>query len=112
LHEIFLGGEANLVSINSASSRFFWFAALPCGWHISHVRTPNNTNSVSRLCATKLSLTLVFIGFLENENKIPKRPQKIICLVSDLSAQHVFRMSRHWVPLQRSCFRYFGSHIS
>jgi hypothetical protein len=23
LHEIFLGGEANLVSINSASSRFF-----------------------------------------------------------------------------------------
>jgi hypothetical protein len=64
LHEIFLGGEGNLVSINSASSRFSWFAALPCGRHISHVRTPNNANSVSRLCATKLYPTLVFIGFL------------------------------------------------
>jgi hypothetical protein len=72
LHEIFLGGEANLVSINSASSKFSWFATLPCGRHISHVRTPNNANSVYRLCATKLSQPLVFIGFLRNEDKIPK----------------------------------------
>jgi hypothetical protein len=34
--------------------------------------TPNNANSVSRLCATKLSPTLVFIGFLRNEDTIPK----------------------------------------
>jgi hypothetical protein len=65
-------GRRNLVSINSASSRFLWFAALPCGRHISHVRTPNNANLVSRLCVTKLSPTLVFIGLLGNEDKIPK----------------------------------------
>jgi hypothetical protein len=64
LHEIFFGREGNLVSINSASSIFSWFAALSCGRKISHVRTPNNANSVSRLCATKLYPTLVFIGFL------------------------------------------------
>jgi hypothetical protein len=46
LHEIFLGREGNLVSIKSASSRFSWFAALPCRHHISHVWTPNNENSV------------------------------------------------------------------
>jgi hypothetical protein len=68
------------------SSRFSWFAALPCQHHISHVRTPNNANSVSRLCAMKLSQTLVFIGFLGNKYKIPKQPRKIICLISDLSA--------------------------
>jgi hypothetical protein len=72
LQEIFLGREANLVSINSASSRFSWFAALPCRHHISHVRTPNNAYSVSRLYATKLSSTVVFIAFLENEDNIPK----------------------------------------
>ena len=72
LHEIFLGREANLVSIKSASSRFSCFAALPCRCHISYVRTLNNANSVSRLCATKLSPTLVFIAFLGNEDKIPK----------------------------------------
>jgi hypothetical protein len=44
LHEILLGREANLVSIKSA--RFSWFAVLPCQRHISHVRTPNNANSV------------------------------------------------------------------
>jgi hypothetical protein len=72
LHEIRLGREANLVSIKSALSRFSWFTALPCRCHISHVRTPNNANSVSRLCATKLTSTLVFISFLGNEDKISK----------------------------------------
>ena len=72
LHEIFLGREANLVSIKSASSRFSCFAALPCRCHISYVQTLNNANSVSRLCATKVSPTLVFIAFLGNEDKIPK----------------------------------------
>jgi hypothetical protein len=70
LHEILLGREANLDSIKSASSRFPWFAALPCRHHIAHVRTPNNANSMSRLCATKLYSTLVFIYFLGNEDKI------------------------------------------
>jgi hypothetical protein len=55
-HEILLESEANSVFIKSASSRFSWFAALPCRHHISQVRTPNNANSVSRLCATKLSI--------------------------------------------------------
>jgi hypothetical protein len=64
--------EAKLVSIKSASSRFSWFAVLPYRCHISHVRTPNNANSVSRLCATKLSSTLVFVSFLGNEDKISK----------------------------------------
>jgi hypothetical protein len=91
LHEIVLRREGNLVSIKSASSRFSWFAALPCQHHISHVRTPNNANSVSILCATRLSTTLVFIGFLGNEYKIPKQTRKIICLISDLSTQLAFR---------------------
>jgi hypothetical protein len=91
LHKIFLRREGNLVSIKSALSRFSWFAALPFRNHISHVRTPNNANSVSRLCATKLSPTLVFIGFLGNEDKSPKQPRKIICLISDMSAQLAFR---------------------
>jgi hypothetical protein len=64
LHEILLGREANLVSIK--------FAVLSCQRHISHVWTPNNANSVSRLCATKLSSTLVFISFLRTEDKIFK----------------------------------------
>jgi hypothetical protein len=34
--------------------------------------------------------SLVFIRFVGNEDKFPKRPRKIICLVSDLSAQQVF----------------------
>jgi hypothetical protein len=34
---------------------------------------------------------LVFIGFLGNEDKIPKQPRKIICLISDLSVQLPFR---------------------
>jgi hypothetical protein len=72
LHEILLGREANLVSIKPASSRFSWFTALPYRRHISHVRTPNKANSVPRLCATKLFSTLVFISFLENEDKISK----------------------------------------
>jgi hypothetical protein len=76
LHEILLRREANLVYIKSASSRFSRFAALPCRHHISHVRTPNNANSVSRLCATKLSSSLVFISFLGNEDKISKSALK------------------------------------
>jgi hypothetical protein len=72
LHEIFLGREGNLVSIKSASSRFSWFAALLCRHHISHVRTPNNANLVSWLYVTKFPPTLVFIAFLENEDKISK----------------------------------------
>jgi hypothetical protein len=71
-HEIFLRREGNLVSIKSVSSRFSWFVALSCRRHISHVRTPNNANSVSRLCAMKLSSTLVYISFLGNEDKISK----------------------------------------
>jgi hypothetical protein len=70
LHEILLRREANLVSIKSA--RFSWFAVLPCQGHISHVRTPNNANSVSKLCAMKLSSTLVLISFLKKEDKISK----------------------------------------
>jgi hypothetical protein len=70
LHEILLGREANLVFIKSASSRFSWFAALLCRCHISHVRTLNNAHWVSRLCATKLSSTLVLISFIGNEDKI------------------------------------------
>jgi hypothetical protein len=91
LHKILLGREANSVSIKSASSRFSWFAAHPCRCHISHIRTPNNANSVSRLCATKLSPTLVFIGYTENEDKIPKEHQKIIFLILDLSVQLAFQ---------------------
>jgi len=72
LHEIFLWTEANLVSIKSASPRFSCFAVLPCRCHISYVRTLNNANSVSILCAMKLYPTLVFITFLRNEDKIPK----------------------------------------
>ena len=72
LHEIFLGREANLVSIKSASSRFSCFAALPCRRHISYVWTLNNANSVSILRATKLSPNLVFIALLGNKDKIPK----------------------------------------
>jgi hypothetical protein len=71
-HEIFLEREANLVSIKSASPRYSCFAALPFRRHISHVQTPNNANSVSKLCGTKLSSTLVFIGFLGDEDKTPK----------------------------------------
>jgi hypothetical protein len=91
LHKIFLERETNLVSIKSASPRISWFAALPSRRHISHVRTPNNANLVSKLCGMKLSPTLVFIEFLGNEDKIPKQPWKIICLISDLSAQLAFR---------------------
>jgi hypothetical protein len=98
LHEILLGREANLVSIKSALSSFPWFAALPCRRHISHVWTPNNANLVSKLCATKLSSTLVFIAFLGNEDKIPKQSRKIICLISDLSAQLAFRGSYLLAP--------------
>jgi hypothetical protein len=72
LHEIFLGREGNLVSIKSASSRFSWFIALPCRHHISHVRTPNNGNSVSWLYGIKFPPTLVFISFFGNEGKISK----------------------------------------
>jgi hypothetical protein len=72
LHEIFLGREGNLVSIKSGSSRFSLFTVLPCRHHISHVRTPNNTNSVSWLYGMKFPQSLVFIAFLGNENKISK----------------------------------------
>ena len=72
LAEILLWKEANLVSINSTSSRLSLFAAFPSGCHILLFRTPNNANSVSKLCGTKLSTTLVFIAFLGNEDKIPK----------------------------------------
>jgi hypothetical protein len=72
LHEIFLGREANLVSIKSASSRLSSFVVLPCRCHISHVRTPSNANSVSWLYGTKFPPTLVFIAFLGNEDNISK----------------------------------------
>jgi hypothetical protein len=72
LHEIFLEREGNLVSIKSASTRFSCFATLPCWRHISHIRTPNNANSLSKLCGPKLSSTLVSIRYLGNEDKIPK----------------------------------------
>jgi hypothetical protein len=72
LHEIFLGREGNLVSIKSASSRLSCFVALPCQHYISHVRTPNNANSVSWLYGTEFPPTLVFITFLGNEYKISK----------------------------------------
>jgi hypothetical protein len=72
LHKILLGSEANLVSIKSGSSRFSCYTTHPCQCHTSHARISNNANSVSRLCGTKLSSTLVFIAFLGNENKIPK----------------------------------------
>jgi hypothetical protein len=99
LYEIFLGREVNLVSIKSASSRFTWFVALPCRHHISHVRTPNNANSVSRLCATKLSLTLVIIGFLRNEDKIPKTASKDNLSYFGLTAQQWFRGPYLLAPL-------------
>jgi hypothetical protein len=89
LHEILLGREANLVSIKSV--RFSWFAVLPCQCHISHVRTPNNANSVSRLCATKLSSTLVFISFLKTKIRSPNRPWKIICSDFGLTSHQGFR---------------------
>jgi hypothetical protein len=72
LHKIFLGREGNLVSIKSASCRLSYFVAMPCQWHISHIRTPNNENSVSWLYGTKFPPTLVFIAFLGNEDKISK----------------------------------------
>jgi hypothetical protein len=81
-----LESEENLVFIKSASSIFFCFAPLPWQCYISRVRSANNANSVSRLCGTKLSPTLVFIVFLRNEDKIPKQPRKIICLILDFCA--------------------------
>jgi hypothetical protein len=72
LHEIFLGREGNLVSIKSALSRHSCFVALTCRCHISHVRTLNNANLVSRLFGTKFPSTLVFITFHGNEDKISK----------------------------------------
>jgi hypothetical protein len=72
LHEIFLGREGNLASIKSASSRFSWFAALPCRHRISHNRTLNDANSVYWLYGTKFTPTLVLIAFLGNEDKISK----------------------------------------
>jgi hypothetical protein len=72
LHEIFLGREGNLVSVKSASSRFYWFAALPFQHHISHVWSPNNGNSVSWLYRTKFPPIVVFIAFLGKEYKISK----------------------------------------
>jgi hypothetical protein len=72
LHKIFLGRDGNLVSIKSASSRLSYFVALPCQHHISHVRTPNNANSVSWLYGAKFPPTLVFIALLENKDQISK----------------------------------------
>jgi hypothetical protein len=72
LHEIFLGREENLVSIKSALSRLSCFVSLPCQRHISHVRTPNNADSVSWLYGTKFHPILVLISFLGNEDKISK----------------------------------------
>jgi hypothetical protein len=83
LHDIFLGREGKLVSIKSVSSRFSWFAALPFWHHISHVRTPNNANSVSWLYGTKFPLTLVFR----------------ICSDFGLTAQQGFRGSYLLAPL-------------
>jgi hypothetical protein len=86
LHDTFLERQANLVSIKSVSLRFSYFAALPCWRHISRVRPPYNTNSVSQLCGTKLP-TLLLIAFFGNKDKIPKWSRKIIYLISDLSTQ-------------------------
>jgi hypothetical protein len=52
---------------------------------------------MSTLCGMKLSLTLVFIAFLGNEDKISKI-EKIICLFSDLSAQLTFQGSYLLAP--------------
>jgi hypothetical protein len=101
LYEIFLGREGNLVSIKSGSSRFSWFTALPCRHHISHVRTPNNANSVSRLCATKLYPTLVFCGFLRNEDKILKTVSEDNLPDFRLTAQQRFRGSYLVAPLSK-----------
>jgi hypothetical protein len=98
-HEIFLGRERNLVSIKSASSRFSRFTALPCRRHISHVRTPNNANSVSRLCATNyLQLWYSFFS-LEKKKRSPNRPWKIICSDFGLAAQQGFRGPYLLAPL-------------
>jgi hypothetical protein len=90
LHEIFLGREGNLVSIKSASSKFSCFVALTFRCHISHVRTPNNANSMFWLYDTKFPPILVFIAFLGNEDKISKSVWKIICSDFRLTAQQGF----------------------
>jgi hypothetical protein len=46
---------------------------------------------VSRLGATKLYLTLVFIGFLRNEDKIPKTASEDNLSEFGLTAQQEFR---------------------
>jgi hypothetical protein len=101
LHEIYLGREANLVSINPASSRFSRFVALPCRQHISHVRTLSNANSVSSLCAMKLSSTLIFIAFLGNKDKVPKTASednlsdfRLVCTVGTLGVIFPTSLSR------------------
>jgi hypothetical protein len=99
LYEIFLWREGNLVSIKSPSSRFSWFVTLPYRNHISHVQTPNNANSVSRLCATELSSTLVFISFLRNEDKILKTALEDNLSDFGLTAQQGFRRPYLLAPL-------------
>jgi hypothetical protein len=61
--------EPGFYKINLA--QIFLIRILPCRHHISLVWTTNNANSVSRLCATKLSSDLVLMAFLGNE-EIPK----------------------------------------
>jgi hypothetical protein len=87
--------ERSKLSFHKISlAQIFLFAALPCRHHISYVHTPNNANSVSTLCGTKLYSTLVFIGFLGNKDKIPKMVSQdnlsdfgLVCIASILGAK-------------------------
>jgi hypothetical protein len=56
--------------VSGLQIRHGYFVALPCQRHISHVRTPNNANSVFWLYGTKFSPSFVFIVFLGNQDKI------------------------------------------
>jgi hypothetical protein len=90
LHEILLGREADLVYIKSVSSRFSWFAALPCrrlsptyGLQIMQIRCPG--------CVQRNYLQLWY-SFISLETKIrsPNWPWKIICSDFGLTAQQRF----------------------
>jgi hypothetical protein len=60
---------------------------------MSHAWTSNNSNSVSWLYAMKLSPTLAFIGFLRNEDKIPKTASEDNLSDFELTAHQGFRGS-------------------
>jgi hypothetical protein len=109
LHEIFLGRAANLVSINSASSRFSWFATLPCRHHISHVQT-SELQIMQIRCPDYVprSYLQLWYSWLSLEMKIrsPKQPRKIISPISDLSTQQVFRGPYLLAPWPELAFLY------